>query len=101
MITVIDILRLMSMILAGITIYFLIHFWKKFTRFQPQFYIILVYLAHGILFYAALFATRFFTIPMFTNQFFNDWGAVLRFHSYTSWFFVALLYFRVYRRWNG
>lgn len=93
-----DILRALSLFLGVATLILTLHFWRNYPRYQPQFFMVAVYLIHGIAYYATLLIGRVTLYELLTNNLYNDWGAVLRFHSYVTWFFVALLFFRLRKR---
>jgi hypothetical protein len=89
-----DIFRILSTILAILTFVIVLKFWKIYPKFHPQFFLVLTYLIHGIVYYIVLLITHLSPLQIVTDPVLNDWGAVLRFHSYTTWFFVALLFLR-------
>lgn len=93
-----DLLRLISVVLALCTIYFILRFWKRYPLFWPQFSLIIAYMLHGIIYYGVMLVDR--SMPFVAEQFFANWEAVLRLHSFTTWFFVALLYFRGHRKYG-
>ena len=90
-----DSVRLLSLGMALATVAILLVFWKRYPLYQPQFLVILFYMFHGLIYYFVLLYDRITPAQLMTNQTYNDWGAVLRFHSYATWFFVAVLYFRL------
>lgn len=97
----IDVIRVLSLLLSIATMYIVIGMWRRHPRFLPQFALILAYMFHGFLYYSVLLVDRITPTEFLTSTFYTDWGAIVRFHSFATWFFVALLYARLRRKNNG
>jgi hypothetical protein len=95
-----DYIRILSTLLSAATIVMIIMFWKHYPKYKPQFLLIIAYLLHGLLYYGLFLVDRVFNGVSINTAIYNDWGAFLRFHSYATWFFVALLYYTSHNR-NG
>ena len=96
-----DIVRFLSLLLGLVTLGIILHFWNIYPKFQPQFLLISIYLLHGIVYYALLVLDHLTPVNLLSDVVYNDWGAILRFHSFATWFFVAAMYFRVWKDKNG
>lgn len=96
-----DIVRIGSLGLAISTLWIIFRFWKVYPKFQPQFLVISIYLLHGMIYYALLTLDHLTPLNFLSDSAYTDWGAVLRFHSFATWFFVATMFFRVWRTKNG
>jgi hypothetical protein len=101
MLELFDWVRVLSVCFAFATIFILIKFWYNYPKYQPQFSLILFYLIHGILYYSIVIVDKIANISFMTDTSYNNWGAVLRFHSFITWFFVAFLYVRIQRHKHG
>ena len=96
-----DVVRVISILLSLATIFIIVRFWLTYPQYHLQFFLILFYLAHGLIFYTKFLIDKRTPTTFMTGVAYNDWGSVLRFHSFATWFFVALLYFRARRPGHG
>lgn len=92
-----DLLRLGSLVLDVVTLYFVVRFFLLYPKYKPQMLIVIIYLVHAGSFYIVYFLDNYSYIINISAIEYNSWASVLRFNNATTWFFVALLY---YLDWN-
>jgi hypothetical protein len=90
---VFDFIRVLSLGFSIATSALIIHFWRKYPVYRPQFVTILFYQLHRIVFYSVLLVSHASPVDLVTSGFLNNWSAVITFHSACTWFFVAFMYF--------
>ena len=91
-----DWVRLLSFALAITAFILFVRLWRRNEDLAPLCLLVLIYLTHGLLYYGVLLLDQFTPTTILNTTAYTNWGAVVRCHSYITWFVAALILSRIH-----